>query len=451
MKKKTYDVFVIGSGVAGQTVAKICVENNMKVAISEIREFGGTCANRGCDPKKILLQFSDLLTYSEQLKENGVTSLPKIDWNQVQEFKEKLIGHIPEKTEAKLEKLKIDKYQGDAKFMNNTTLSISGKEITAKYIVIATGKVPIQLPIEGAQFLKTSEDILNLKKIPKSVAFIGGGYIGMEFANMLLNLGCKVTILQKGTEVLTPFDSFLVDKLVQHLEKKGAQFIFEADVEKITKKDTALVVAYTTGNNKDTVKVEIAINSIGRKPAIDQLELQNTSVKFDKKGIQVNDYMQSISCPHIFACGDVSDKSLPLTPLSGLQGYIAGNNIITLKSKKFEYPLIPSTVFTYPNLSTVGLSEQKAKEKYTNPEILKGDLSDTFNPKKENLSIYAYKIIVDSATDLIVGAHLIGPNANENINLLALAIAKKITRRELKKMIFSYPSYTNDIRGMLKK
>ena len=206
MKTNHYDVFVIGSGIAGQTVAKKCVQNNLKVAIADKREFGGTCANRGCDPKKIIFQFTDLLEHTSRLKNVGIKKIPKLSWKKIQEYKTKFTNSIPISTEKKLTELGIDLYHQSPKFLNENEISVEGKTITAEYFVIATGKTAMTPNISGKELLEISDDILNLKKIPKSATFIGAGYVGIEFANMLAILGCKVTVIQKGDTILNQFD-----------------------------------------------------------------------------------------------------------------------------------------------------------------------------------------------------------------------------------------------------
>ncbi|MDN3665004.1 dihydrolipoyl dehydrogenase family protein [Algibacter miyuki] len=450
MKSKHYDVFVIGSGIAGQTVAKLCSENGLSVAISDNRAFGGTCANRGCDPKKILLQFSDLAHKSNQLTGLGIKKAPKISWKDVQSFKKKFTKKIPKGTENSLSDLGISMYHQSPKFIANNKVEVEGKHVTADYFVIATGKIPRPLNIEGHKFLKVSDDVLNLKKVPKSAIFIGAGYIGLEFAYMLSVLGCKVTILQKDSEALSQFDSFLVEKLVKSLKTKGVEFIFNVDVKSIEKLKKNFKVNYDSEGTLKSIKSRQVFNTSGRIPAIEELDLSLASIEANDTGVEVDFYLQSTTNPLVYACGDVSSKSLPLTPLSGLQGYIVAHNIIKEKSKKFENPLVPSNVFTQPNLASVGYSESEAKKRYKNIKIYQGDVSHWFNAKKSNEDAYAYKILVNERTDEIVGAHILSPEANETINILTLAINNKITVSALKKHIFTYPSYTNDLKTMLK-
>ena len=449
MKNKHFNVLVIGSGVAGQTAAEICRQNDLSVAITDNREFGGTCANRGCDSKRILLQFSELVYKSRNLKASGVKKLPKLNWKKVQKFRRSFSNPIPPNTEEKLKKLGMSLYHQSPKFINEKEVEVEGKRVTADYFVIATGNIPRVLDIEGKEYLKVSEDILNWKTIPKSVTFIGSGYIAMEFACMLATLGCKVTILEREASALSGFDQFLVEKLIGKLSSLGVKFIFNADVIAIKKLKRNLKISYKNEDKSQTHKSRKVINATGRVPAIAELDLENAGIEADEKGIIVNDHLQSKSNPNVYACGDVSNKSLPLTPLSGLQGYIVGNNVVKENSKILDVPCVPSTVFTTPNLSSVGYTEQEARARYKNVIIYQDDASNWYNARKENEDTYAYTIVVNERTDEIVGAHLLSPEANEAINVFATAIYNKMTVKEFKRMIFTYPSFSMDLKKMM--
>lgn len=449
MKNKHYNVFVIGSGIAGQTAAKICNENKLSVAIADNREYGGTCANRGCDPKRLLLQFSQLVYKSQNLKKHGVQKLPKLDWKKIQKFRKSLADPIPPNTEEQLKALDISLYHQSPKFISNTEIEVEGKRVSADYVVIATGNIPRKLDIDGEEYLKVSEDVLALKKIPKSITFIGSGYIAMEFACMLATLGSKVTILERDSTALSGFDQYLVKKLVAKLEKLGVEFAFNVDVISVKKLKKNLKVAYQHEGKEKSRKSKKVINAIGRVPSIEDLNIENAGIDADDKGIVVNEYMQSKSQSNVYACGDVSNKSPALTPLSGLQGYIVGNNIVKENSKKLDVPCIPSTVFTTPNLSSVGYGEEEAKERYKNVKVYQGTAEAWYNAKKENEDTYAYTILVNERTDEIVGAHILSPEANEAINVFATAIYNKMTVKDFKRMIFTYPSYSIDLKKMM--
>ncbi|WP_417859790.1 dihydrolipoyl dehydrogenase family protein [Winogradskyella sediminis] len=450
METKHYNVFVIGSGIAGQTTATTCAKAGLTVAISDNRKFGGTCATRGCDPKKILMQFADLVKHSHQLEGLGIKKAPKIKWKKVQKFKTSFTKPIPSSTENDLIDLGIDLYHQSPKFISKNEVIVEGKTISADKFVIATGYVPRSLKFKGSDLLKTSDAILKLKKIPKSAIFIGSGYVGMEFCYMLSTLGCNVTMVEVGDTALSQFDSYLVKKLMKTLEDNGVTFMFNTKPISIEKLKKNLKLTYEKDGKTKAIKARKIFNTAGRVPATEVLDLEKAQIKSDESGIIVNDFMQSTSNDNVYACGDVSSKSLALTPLSGLQGHITAHNIIQANTKEFENPLVPSVVFTKPQIASVGYSEEEAQSRYKNVNIYKEDASDWYNAKKENAAAYAYKIVVNERTQKIVGAHLLSAQANETINIFTLAINKGLTVNEFKKLIFTYPSYTNDLKNMLK-
>ena len=450
METKHYNVFVIGSGIAGQTAAKTCVKSGLTVAIADKQAFGGTCALRGCDPKKIQLQFAEIIKKSEQLKDVGIKKIPKISWKKIQKFQQSFTNKIPQNTEEKLTNLDIDLYYESPKFISENEVKVGNTIITADKFVIASGLTPRKLSFKGAEFLKTSATIFNLKKVPKSATFIGAGYVGMEFSFLLSTLGCAVTVIDSGSKALSQFDSFLVDKLVTAMKDGGVRFIFNAEINAVKKGKKNYKVMYLRKNKKQTVKSKIVFNTAGRVPATELLDLEKAGVAQDASGVLVTNFLQNTTNKNVYACGDVSNKSLPLTPLSGLQGYIVGHNIVKENSKKFTNPLVPSIVFTHPNLATVGYSEEEAKHRYKNIKVYQGDAQNFYNAKKANSKAYAYKIIVNNRTKIIVGAHLLSTEANECINIFMMAIENKIPVKAFKKLIFTYPSYASDLKNMLK-
>lgn len=446
---KKFDVFVIGSGIAGQTAAKACVAAGLKVAIADRREYGGVCANRGCDPKKVLLGPTEAWEKALQLQGRGLIGMPRIKWKKLQKFKRKFTSAVPKKTEENLEKLGIKLYYQSPKFLDENTLSVEGKTVYADKVVIATGYEPQPLAFDGAKYLKESDDFLNLKKLPKNIVFVGAGYIGMEFAHMAARSGSKVTVIDFADSPLGSFDSDIVKELTEYSKKMGIEFIFKAEVKSIKKTKKKYKLSYKKGGKSESVKSHLMFNTAGRIPSISELDLEKGNVAFDEKGIDTDAYLQSKSNPNVYACGDVSDHDVPLTPLSGRQGYVVGENIVKGNKKKLDTPFIPSVVFTLPNIASVGYSEAEAKDRYKNVIVKHGSVPDWFNAKRINAPVYAYKILLNERTEEIVGAHLIGPEAGETINLFTMAINNQMTAGDIKRTIFTYPSWANDVKSMV--
>jgi glutathione reductase (NADPH) len=424
--------------------------------MADRREYGGVCANRGCDPKKVLLGTTEAWEMAGQLQGKGLKKTPKIKWRKLQKFKREFTGAVPKKTEENLKKQGVKLYHQPPKFLDENTLSVEGKRIHADKIVIATGYRPRPLPLEGAKFLRESDDFLSLKKMPKSIVFIGAGYIGMEFAHMAARAykgrsgkGPKVTVIDLADRPLAPFDADLVQELTEYSKKLGIEFIFGADVKSVKKGKKNLKLYYQKGGKSEKLKARQIFNTAGRIPSISDLDLKKGNVAFDEKGVETNSYLQSKSNPNVYACGDVSDRNPPLTPLSGRQGYVVGENIVSGNKKKLDVPFVPSVVFTLPNVASVGYSEEEAKDRYKNVIIKQGSVADWFNAKRINAPVYAYKILLNERTEEIVGAHLIGPEAAETINLFTMAINSKMTADDIKRTIFTYPSWANDIKSMV--
>lgn len=445
MNIKEFDVFVIGSGIAGQTVAKACTLNGYKVAIADNRAYGGTCANRGCDPKKVLLGFTEVLQKADHLSGKGITSLPKTDWKKIRNFKSSFTEPVPASTEDKLNDLGIKLYHQSPKFLDENTLSVEGKTVKVKKTVIATGLKPRKLDVLGEEHLLTSNDFLDLEELPDSMVFIGAGYIGMEFAHMAARFGVEVTILQSGDRPLKNFDPDMVSKLVGATEDLGIKMIFNAKATEIEDLQKNKRVYYKVGNSKKQLKAELVFNTSGRVPSIDDLDLEKGKVAFSDRGITVNEFLQSTTNKNVYACGDVSDNAVPLTPFSGREGEIVAHNLENGNTMKAEFPHFPSVTFTIPNLAKIGLSETEAKKRFKNVKVTCKDASSFFNAKRINEPIYAYKTIINEDNDQILGVHLIGPEASEVINLFAITIAKKVTVSELKNIVFAYPTWGGDI------
>ncbi|SDS44015.1 NAD(P)/FAD-dependent oxidoreductase [Gramella sp. MAR_2010_147] len=446
-----FDVFVIGTGTAGKSVAKECVEEGLRVAIADNREYGGTCANRGCDPKKVLVGLTEILDRADKMKGYGITKLPEFSWKDLMQFKKTFTVAVPAATEKDMEALGIKMYHQSPKFLDENTLSVEGKTVKAKKIVIATGNKPLELPIPGRDLPITSDDFLELEELPESMIFIGAGYIGMEFAHIAARCGVEVTIIEGESRSLNNFDEDMVKHLQKASEEIGIKFIFDSEVTGIEKLQTNYRVTANQKGKKIELKAKLVVNTAGRVPSIDDLDLEKGNVEFSKKGITVNKHLQSPSNKSVYACGDVSaSEGLPLTPLSSQEARLVAGNILDKdREKTVDYPPQPSVVFTLPNLASVGLNEKQAKEQGYDFRLEQKLIPEWFNAKRINEEYYAYKTLVDKESGLVLGAHLVGPDAGEMINMVVMAMCGKLTCETLKGMIFSYPSWGSDLKAMV--
>ncbi|MFS4418270.1 dihydrolipoyl dehydrogenase family protein [Maribacter sp. 2307ULW6-5] len=448
MQTETYDVFVIGSGIAGKTVAEACAKEGLSVALAEKRELGGTCANRGCDPKKALMGPTEVWEQSANLHQKGVAKRPKLHWGQLQEFKRTFTDPIPQQTEDDLNEKGIALFRGSPCFVDENTLQMNGKHIKARNVVIATGLVPRKLSIEGKKHLKNSDDFLNLSQLPEHITFLGAGYIAMEFAHMAARAGSRVSILDHGKRPLKHYDTRLVNELVEASGALGISFVFGAKIKTVKKKGERLTVHYTTSEGNKTLQTNMVFNTTGRVPALKQLQLNKGKVSHTEQGIEVDTHLRSTSNPRVFACGDVSRSAKPLSPLAGFEAQIVLKNILD-GNHNVSYPHIPTVVFTLPQLAMVGPREKKARKQFPKLKVLQDSVPQWYNNKRIQGKAYAYKVLVDEETDTVVGAQLLGNEAAETINLWTMAVNAKMTTEELKKMIFAYPTWGSDIKAML--
>lgn len=444
-----FDIFVIGTGSAGKQVAKRCVKAGMKVAIADNREYGGTCSNRGCDPKKVLLNASEIIARSSDMAQVGVTDVPIINWQALQEFKEKFVSAIPVQTEEDLAALGITMFHQSPQFLEEGLLIVEGKKITVDRVVIATGLIPRPLHFAGAELFKTSDDFLALPELPESIIFVGGGYIAIEFAHIAVRCGVDVTIIERGDRIVKMFDKGIAGQLQKVSRKIGIKFIFNASVTgaEMLQKNTR--VFYKQAGKKKQAKAELVFNTSGRVPSIAMLDLEKANVDTTPRGIKVNKFLQSVSNPAVYACGDVADSgSLPLTPLSSLEGRHVGSQLVNGTLEEFTFPAIPTAVYTSPQLARVGLSEEEAMEQGIAYTVQEEHVLDWFNVKRLNSKNYCYKTL-KGANDQILGAEILAPEASEMINLLAMAIQQQLTATQFKKIIFAYPTFASDAQSMV--
>lgn len=447
---KKYDVFIIGSGMAGMTVANKCASSGLKVGITDELPYGGACALRGCDPKKVIIGATEVRDFAMRLKGKGIDTIPDVNWQDIIAFKQSFVDAMPPKIEKGYKNKDIDTYHTSAKFLSGNTLQVGDEVIEADKIVIATGAKPRVLEFEGGDLALSSTDFLNLKELPQSQLFIGGGYIAFEFAHIAARSGADVTIVHRGEYPLENFEQDIVNHLIDATKELGIKLVLETEVSKIQKEDNHFLVTGTSQGKEITYKAEAVFNSAGRPPAIFDLDLEKAGVGFSKKGVIVNEYLQSTSNPNVYAAGDAADsKGLPLTPVAVMEGHIVASNIIKGNKKKVSYPPMPSVVFTLPTMAAVGLTEAEAKTQKIECQVNYNEVGNWFNAERLNVKEYAFKTIIDKENQTILGAHLIGPNAEETINLFAMAIQTKMKINELRTMIFTYPTLSSDIPHML--
>ena len=439
-----YDVIVIGTG-SGYSVAKRCVAAGKKTAIIDNQPFGGTCALRGCDPKKVLVGISHVLSLNKQLQGKGITTIANYSWKDMIQFKKTFTEPKTPATLTSLKEAGINAYHGRAKFIDENNIQVNGDILFAEKFVIANGAAPAKLSIPGEDLLIGSTAFLEMEDLAKEILFVGGGFIAFEFAHIAARFGVKATIVHRDERPLKNFDTDLVKLLIKASEELGIRIILNAEVKSISKEYNRFVVHAEQNGKELNISTSLAVHAAGRRADIFDMGLEKMNVTFDRKGILVNDYMQSVSNANVYSCGDANDKGLPLPPVASKEGIVLADNLLKGNYKKIEYGHIPSNVFTTPALGAVGLTEQHAKDKNLRYVVHYKETTDWYSSRRLNELASGFKVLVDKETDLVIGAHILGPNAEETINIFAVAMNAGMKASNLQKTIFSYPTNASDI------
>lgn len=446
---REFDLVVIGTGAAASTVAYECRSAGWEVAIIDSRPFGGTCALRGCDPKKVLVGVAEIIDSNVRMAGRGVNSNAKIDWPTMMRFKRTFTEPVPENREKGFSSAGITAFHGRAHFDDHTSVAVGDDVLSAKHIVIATGARPKTLNIPGEEYVTFSDEFLELDELPGRIVFIGGGYISFEFAHVASRAGAHVTIVHRGRRPLPGFDPDLVDQLTQATRELGVDLRLKYAVEGIEKTSGNLLVTVSS-DGKQTIEADMVVHGAGRVPEIEDLALEKAGVKRSEKGVVINEYLQSVSNPLVYAAGDAAASGgLPLTPVAGLEGRTVAANLLRGNHTTANYLGVPSVVFTNPPVAGVGLQEEAAREKGLKFKVNRGDSSGWYSSRRVNVKYSGFKVLVEEGTGIILGAHLFGLHAEEVINLFALAIRSGLHASDLKEMLYAYPTSSSDVAYMV--
>ncbi len=459
---KTFDLIVIGTGAAASTVAWKCHSAGWSVAIIDSRPFGGTCALRGCDPKKVLVGVAEVIDLNKRMESKGITNSKsvKIQWPDLMHFKRSFTEPVPKEREQQFSKAGIVSFHGMARFIGQRTVKVDNTQtLDGRHILIATGAQPVMLNIPGEENLVKSDQFLELDTLPSKIVFVGGGYISFEFAHIAARAGANVTILHRGTRPLEVFDPYLVDMLVQRTRELGIDVHLQTKVEGIESSKANnnhnsrfVVLSSDTANGKKyKIEADMVVHGAGRVPEIDDLDLVTAGIEHEnKRGVKVNEYLQSVSDPAVYAAGDAAASGgLPLTPVASYEGEIVATNLLKGNQTKPNYKGIPSVVFTIPPLASVGLQEEAAKKQGLRFRTNKADTSSWYSSRRVGENYSGYKVLIEENTDRILGAHVLGHHAEEVINIFAIAIRLGLKAEDIRQAIFSYPTNSSDISYMI--
>jgi glutathione reductase (NADPH) len=445
-----YDLIVIGSGTAAQVAVAKVRAAGWSVAVIDHLPFGGTCALRGCDPKKMLVSGEEALDAAARMAGRGVQGALSIDWPELIAFKRTFTDPIPANQEHRYAELGVAAFHGLARFADPETIEVEGRRLKARHVLIATGARAIPLGIPGSELVFTSDDFLELPSLPRRIVLIGGGYIAAEFSHLAARAGADVVILQRGPKLLPHFDADLVGWLTPRFHELGIRIETGVSVSAVERNADGLVVHGTRREGPHvSVFADLVIHAAGRGPDLEALDLTAGDVAAMDGRLLLNAHLQSTSNPRVYAAGDAAGVGPPLTPVSSHDAKVVAANLLEGPSRTPDYRGVPSVAFTVPPIASVGMDEAAAHRSGRRFRVSAASTPDWFTARRLAERIYGHKVLIDEDSDLILGAHLVGPQADEVINLFGLAIRHGITAADLRVTMFAYPTGASDIGYML--
>ncbi|MEM6682483.1 MAG: glutathione-disulfide reductase [Pseudomonadota bacterium] len=441
---KHFDLFVIGAGSGGVRAARIAAGYGAKVGIAESYRVGGTCVIRGCVPKKLFVysshyphEFADAAGYGWT-----VPGEPSFDWKTLVARKDAEIDRLNGLYMQTLGNANVELFETHARLLGDHKIQLGEETITADKILIATGGTPYVPEIEGAQYGFTSNEAFHLEELPKRIIIAGAGYIATEFACIFNGLGVDVTqAYYRDQNILRGFDDDLRSGVMDEMRAHGVQFHLGAAFQSIEKTNRALNVKMTDG---EVIETDAVMYAIGRIPNTYNLGLEDAGVAFAKGGAIAVDSYSKTNVDHIWAVGDVTDR-IQLTPVAIKEGHAFADTEFGNKPWTADHELVASAVFSTPELATVGLTEEQARERHNEIDIYRSKFRPMKNTLAERDDRSMYKMIVDRKTDKVVGVHLLGPGAAEIMQGLAVAVKMGVTKADFDQTVAIHPSSAEEL------
>jgi glutathione reductase (NADPH) len=440
--EKDYDLLVIGAGSGGVRAARVAAGLGAKVAIAEKHRIGGTCVIRGCVPKKLLVYGAHFAEDLDDARRFGwQIEGASFDWPTLRDNVLAEVARISGLYRETLENHSVDIYEGHAAVTGPNSVRIDGRTFGAKFILIATGARPQLLQVPGIEHVITSNEAFHLERLPARILIAGGGYIANEFAGIFNELGSKVTLVNRSDQILRSYDAQIRDRLMQISMAKGIQFLFNAPLHRIERRADGVLDVHL-GDTR--VECEAMMCAVGRVPNTEQLGLDSAGVELDVNGaVRVDDYSRS-TCPSIYAVGDVTNR-VQLTPVAIREGQAFAETVFGNKPAKVDYNCIPSAVFSHPPLAGVGLTEEQARSRLGQVRIHTSDFRPMKNVLANRNERSLYKLVVDATDDRIVGAHMIGPDAPEILQVLAVAVKARLKKSQLDEVVAIHPTMAEEL------
>jgi len=440
-----YDLFTIGGGSGGVRASRVSANLGARVAVAESGRFGGTCVNVGCIPKKL---FSYAAHVRDELKDAADFGWdipePAFDWKRLLANKDREIDRLNGVYERILVNAGVTIFRGKASLKGGHEVEINGKTVTARHILVATGSWPQKPAIPGAELAITSNEAFHLDKLPQRALVVGGGYIAVEFASIFHGLGVDTTLAYRGTRLLRGFDADLGTRLAEEMARKGVSVLLQKNPSKI---EQGLKVTFDDGASG---QFDLVMFATGRVPNTAKLGLEAAGVKLGADGaIAVDNYSKS-SVDSIHAIGDVTNR-MNLTPVATSEGMALAKTLFGGAPTPVDHDNVPTAVFAHPNLATVGLPEHRARERYGKVDIYKASfrsLKHSMGTREEKIFM---KLVVDAASQKVVGAHMIGPEAGEIIQGIAIAVKLGATKAQFDATIGIHPTAAEEFVTMREK
>jgi glutathione reductase (NADPH) len=441
-----YDLFVIGAGSGGVRASRIAASHGARVAVAEEYRVGGTCVIRGCVPKKLLVYGSH---FAEELQDaaNYGWTVEKMtfDWPTLRDAVLKDVDRLNTAYTSTLENNKVERFLERAEVAGpNTVRLASGREISARYILIATGAWPVMPEFQGAEHCITSNEVFHLEKLPRRVVISGAGYIAMEFAGIFNALGCHVTVVNRSETILRGYDESLRDRLLQITMARGIEYKFNCPFDRVEKREDGSLDVFL-GKQPDPIHADIVLVATGRRPKTDGLGLENAGITLGPVGeIPVDDHGRT-ACESIYAVGDVTNR-VQLTPIAIREGQAFADRVFGGKETSVSYDCIPSAVFSQPPLAGVGLTESQARQAFGgNIKVYSSDFRPMKNIFGHRPERGLYKMIVDASTEKVLGIHMIGPDSPEILQAAAIAVKAGLTKADFDATVALHPSMAEEL------
>jgi glutathione reductase (NADPH) len=439
-----YDLFVIGAGSGGVRASRIAASHGAKVALAEEYRVGGTCVIRGCVPKKLLVYGSHFAEDIADAKRFGWnTGGATFDWATLRDNVAAEVDRLEGLYGQTLSSNKVESFLQRAIVSgpNEVTLA-DGRKITAAHILIAVGAWPAMPDIPGKEYAISSNEVFHLEQLPKRAVIAGAGYIANEFAGIFNELGVEVSLVTRGDKMLRSYDQEIVDKLVGISREKGIDIHFNFPFNGIVQHaDGSLLV---DGGDKGTIETDLVLMAIGRVPKTDGLGLEQVGVALDKDGAVIVDEYSRTNVPSIYAVGDVTNR-VQLTPVAIREGHAFADTVFGNNPRTIDYGSIPTAVFSNPPISGVGLTEEEARGQLADVKIYKSDFRAMKNVLAGRNERALYKMVVDGATDKVVGLHLIGPDSAEILQAAAIAVKAGLTKQAFDDTVALHPSMAEEL------